>query len=346
MLTHPLRFVNSEFGGIKAFSHLPEGSAYPLPIGSVGFQKVLIMEHYYAANRHYREKFGTKVYKLALDGGFTCPTRDGTLDTRGCIFCSGAGSGDFAVSACGGTAAAIERAKAAVAAKNKGGRYIAYFQSYTGTYAPVSRLRALFLPAVLHPEVVALSVATRPDCLGPEVLALLEELNRIKPVYVELGLQTIQPQTAAYIRRGYPLSDYDAAVRALRGAGIEVIAHMILCLPGESPADMAATAAYIGRSGATGIKFQLLHVLRGTDLAADYLSGAFTLPTLEEYTPLLEQCIRVIPPDLVVHRLTGDGPKRDLIAPLWTGDKKHVLNTIRAAFDRDGLVQGSAYVRD
>jgi len=302
------------------------------------------MEHYYSLNRYYREKFGSKVYKLALDGGFTCPTRDGTLGTRGCIFCSGAGSGDFSVALPQGPCidAALDAAKQKVAAKHPSGKYIAYFQSYTNTYAPVSRLRELFLPVVLREDIVGLSVATRPDCLPDEVIALLAELNAVKPVSVELGLQTIHPETAAYIRRGYPLSVYDDALRRLKAAGLEVVVHMILCLPGESPGDMTATARYIGASGADGIKLQLLHVLQNTDLAADYLAGRFTLPTLEEYISLLEACLRVLPPNMVIHRLTGDGAKRDLIAPLWTGDKKHVLNEIRRAFDRDSLVQGEA----
>jgi len=300
------------------------------------------VEHYLSVNEHYKSKYGLKVYKIALDGGFTCPTRDGTKDTRGCIFCSGRGSGDFAVNCSEDIFRTIEQAVKKVSAKNPNGKYIAYFQNYTCTYAPVSRLREVFLPALNHPDVVGLSIGTRPDCLPEEVLDLLEELNRIKPVSVELGLQTIHPETAEYIRRHYPLEDYDRAVRELKTRNIETVVHMILGLPGESKEQMLRTAEYIGRSGADGIKFQLLHVLRGTDLAKEYEKGAFEVLSLEEYIGLLEDCIARIPPSMVVHRITGDGAKRDLIAPLWSADKKRVLNSIRQAFDRDGLRQGSS----
>ena len=294
---------------------------------------------YRSLNACLRERFGEKVYKLALDGGFTCPTRDGTLGTRGCIFCAG-GSGAFAVSADGGIDAAIETAKKVVAEKG-GKKYIAYFQSFTGTYAPVSRLRALYTACISNPEIVALAIGTRPDCLPDEVVALLSELNRIKPVWIELGLQTIHESTAEYIRRGYPLPVFDSAVHRLRTAGIEVVVHMIIGLPGETPDMMVETARYIGQSGADGIKFQLLHVLEGTDLAEDYRKGLFQVMSLEEYISVLEHCIEVIPAGLVVHRLTGDGAKRDLIAPLWSADKKGVLNAISRAFARDRVQQGS-----
>ena len=294
---------------------------------------------YRSLNACLRERFGEKVYKLALDGGFTCPTRDGTLGTRGCIFCAG-GSGAFAVSADGDIDAAIETAKKVVAKKG-GKKYIAYFQSYTGTYAPVSRLRALYTACISNPEIVALAIGTRPDCLPDEVVALLSELNRIKPVWIELGLQTIHESTAEYIRRGYPLPVFDRAVHRLRTAGIEVVVHMIIGLPGETPDMMVETARYIGQSGADGIKFQLLHVLEGTDLAEDYRKGLFQVMSLEEYISVLERCIEVIPAGLVVHRLTGDGAKRDLIAPLWSADKKSVLNAISRAFARDRVQQGS-----
>lgn len=296
------------------------------------------MIHYRSLNSFLREQFGEKVYKLALDGGFTCPTRDGTLDTRGCVFCAG-GSGEFAVPVSDDVNAAIEAAKKIVADKG-GKKFIAYYQSFTGTYAPVSRLRELYTKTLLHPEIVALSIGTRPDCLPDEVIALLAELNRKKPVWVELGLQTVHESTAEYIRRGYPLSVFEDAVRRLQEAGITVIVHMIIGLPGETPEMMVETARYIGASGAEGIKFQLLHVLKGTDLAIDYQSGRFQELSLEEYILVLEQCIEVIPPDMVVHRLTGDGAKRYLIAPSWSADKKYVLNEINRAFDRDHVLQG------
>ena len=278
------------------------------------------------------------MYKLALDGGFTCPTRDGMLETRGCIFCAG-GSGAFAESVGTDVYAAIERAKKRVAAKG-GKKFIAYYQNYTGTYAPLDRLRALYTETLAHPDVVALSIGTRPDCLPDEVVALLRELNTVKPVWVELGLQTVHEATADYIRRGYPLRVFDDAVKRLRGAGITVIVHMILGLQGETPEMMTETARYIGKSGADGIKFQLLHVLEGTDLAEVYRKGRFSVLSLEEYIRVLEQCVEAIPANMVVHRLTGDGAKRDLIAPLWSADKKHVLRAINEAFDRDDVWQG------
>ena len=294
---------------------------------------------YRSLNSYLLERFGEKTYKLALDGGFTCPTRDGTLDTRGCIFCAG-GSGDFSIPAWRDPEKAIEQAKALVAGKGAK-RYIAYFQSYTGTYAPIEKLRELYTKTLRHPDIAALSIATRPDCLGDEVMALLTELNREKPVWVELGLQTIHPETAAYIRRGYPLEVYDSAVRRLQEAGIETVVHMILGLPGETQDMMCETAEYIGKSGAQGIKLHLLHVLEGTDLEKDYQAGKFKVLSLDEYISALEACIESIPPEMVVHRLTGDGAKRFLVAPVWSADKKTVLNAINRAFERDHVMQGA-----
>ena len=302
------------------------------------------VEHYRSLNGWLRERFGEKVYKLALDGGFTCPTRDGTKGVGGCVFCAG-GSGDFSVPVGDDVYGAIEKAKTLVAGKGAA-KYIAYYQSYTGTYAPAERLRSLYARTVCHPDIVALSVATRPDCLGEEALALLAELNAVKPVWVELGLQTIHPETAEYIRRGYPLRAFDEALAELLARGITVVVHMIIGLPGETPEMMRRTAEYIGRSGAQGIKFQLLHVLEGTDLAADYLAGRFPVLTLEAYIGILERCLESIPREMVVHRLTGDGARRSLIAPLWSADKKRVLNEINRAFERDHLVQGSRLSAD
>lgn len=282
---------------------------------------------YRSANEYFSELFGCKVYKLALDGGFTCPNRDGTLGSRGCSFCL-AGSGDFAVPVGSDVSGAIDTAKHLVAGKG-GQKYIAYFQSFTNTYAPVEKLRSLYCAAIAHPDIAALSIGTRPDCLPAETVELLKDLNSVKPVFVELGLQTIHPETAKEIRRGYDLPVFDDAVNRLKTAGIHVIVHMIIGLPGETAEMMEKTAEYIGRSGADGIKFQLLHVLRGTDLAEEYLSGKFEVLTLEEYTDILVKCLKRIPPDMVVHRITGDGSKRDLIAPLWSSDKKRVLNAIR-----------------
>ena len=289
-------------------------------------------------NDRLREQYGTKVYKLALSSGCSCPNRDGTLGDRGCIFCDGAG----AFAAYGEIRGQLEQAKSRVVAKaGEGAKYIAYFQSFTNTYGPIDRLRSLYFAAIEPEEIVALSIATRPDCLGEEVLELLEELNRRKPVWVELGLQTIHPKTAAYIRRGYDLAVYEGAVAQLKARGITVIVHQILGLPGETADMMAETAQYIGQSGADGVKFHLLHVLRGTDLAADWEAGSFQTMELDEYIAVLEECVRQIPRDMVIHRLTGDGAKKDLLAPLWSGDKKRVLNAIHQAFLRDDVEQGS-----
>ena len=296
---------------------------------------------YRSLNEELREKFGGKVYKLALEGGFSCPNRDGKIGTGGCIFCLG-GSGDFAEKPSGNIFEQIEKAKARVEKKNPSGKYIAYFQSYTNTYAPVSYLRKLFSEAISYPDIVALSIGTRPDCLPEEVIELLSELNKIKPVWVELGLQTIHPKTAEYIRRGYPLEVFDSAVERLKKAGIYVIVHMIIGLPGETPEMIFETAEYIGKSGADGIKLQLLHVLSGTDLAKDFEAGKFRTLELDEYISILEECIRRLPSEMTIHRLTGDGAKRDLLAPMWSGDKKRVLNAIQTVFMQHDVEQGSA----
>ena len=279
-------------------------------------------------NQYCRKVFGEKMYKLSLNGGFTCPNRDGTLDTRGCIFCSAGGSGDFAPCAALPIELQIDEAKAKVASKYHGSRYIAYFQAFTNTYAPVDKLRLLYLPVITRDDIAVLSIATRPDCLGDDVLALLAELNRIKPVWVELGLQTTKPESIRYIRRGYETVVYDEAVRKLNAIGIHVITHVILGLPNETEADMLDTVRHVVSSGSGGIKLQLLHVLEGTDLAADYSAGMFRTMELNEYIALLKDCLALLPEDMVVHRLTGDGPKKSLIAPLWTGDKKRVINAI------------------
>ena len=273
---------------------------------------------------HYREKFGCKVYKLSLDGGFSCPNRDGTLGNGGCIFCTG--SGEFAEGGPEPIATQLERAKARVAAKNKGGKYIAYFQAFTNTYAPVERLRQLYFDAIAPEDIVGLSIGTRPDCLSEDVVALLAEVNARKPVSVELGLQTIHESTARYIRRGYDAEIYFDAVKRLKATGIEVVTHIILGLPGETTDMMLETTQAAVQAGTDGVKFHLLHVLRGTDLAKDYEAGKFQCLTLEEYGEILKQCVALLPENTVIHRITGDGAKRDLIAPLWSADKKRVLN--------------------
>ena len=280
-------------------------------------------------NDYLRRTFGCKVYKIALNGGFTCPNRDGSIGTEGCIFCSEGGSGEFAAAPSLSVKEQIEQGKKLVSGKEKDGKYIAYFQAYTGTYAPIDRLKRLYTEAINHPDVVALSIATRPDCLPEEVLHLLSELNRIKPVWAELGLQTIHERTASYIRRGYDLNVYDNAVTGLRENGIEVITHMIIGLPGESTEDMLETVRYICGSGATGIKLQLLHILKGTDLEKEYKAGRVKVLSEDAYIDILKQCVKLIPENVVIHRLTGDGDKRILVAPLWSGNKKHVWNRIQ-----------------
>ena len=281
---------------------------------------------YTTLSDHYRAKFGCKVYKLSIDGGFTCPNRDGTLGTGGCIFCSAAGSGEFAAGPDSSISAQLEKAKNRVSAKNKDGKYIAYFQSFTNTYAPVEILREKYLAAIAPEDIVGLAIGTRPDCLPEDVMALLSEINQIKPVTVELGLQTVHEPSVAYIRRGYVNQVYFDAVARLNAAHIEVVTHIILGLPGETAQMAAETTRQAVAAGTDGVKFHLLHVLRGTDLAADYEAGKFQCLTLEEYTQWLKLCLEEVPPSVVVHRLTGDGAKRDLIAPLWSGDKKRVLN--------------------
>ena len=275
---------------------------------------------------HYREKFGCKVYKLSLDGGFTCPNRDGTCGTRGCIFCAGDGSGAFAEGTCGNLLQQMEQAKRRVEAKNREGKYIAYFQSFTNTYAPAEYLRRLYTEAVAPEYIVGLSVGTRPDCLEDEVISLLAEINAVKPVSVELGLQTVHEETARYIRRGYDTAVYYDAVRRLKAAGLEVVTHIILGLPGETVQMMMETTRKAALAGTDGIKFHMLHVLRGTDLAREYEAGKVPVFTLEEYGEVLKACISCLPEHIVVHRITGDGAKKDLIAPLWSADKKRVLN--------------------
>ena len=275
---------------------------------------------------HYREIFGCKVYKLSLDGGFTCPNRDGTVGDRGCIFCAGDGSGAFAEQCCGSVAKQLEQAKKRVAAKNKEGKFIAYFQSFTNTYAPVEHLRKLYLEAVEPEDIVGLAIGTRPDCLEDDVVKLLAQINAVKPVSVELGLQTVHEETVRYIRRGYDTTVYFDAVRRLKEAGLDVVTHIILGLPGETVEMMMETGRQAVAAGTDGVKFHMLHVLRGTDLAEDYAAGKFQVLSLEEYGQVLKQCISCLPEHIVVHRITGDGAKKDLIAPLWSGDKKRVLN--------------------
>lgn len=296
---------------------------------------------YYSLDKYLKTTFGTKVYKLSLNGGMTCPNRDGTLGQRGCIFCSAGGSGEFAAPFDPDVNAQIERAKAYISKKYNADKFIAYFQAFTNTYAPVEYLEKLFYPAIERDDIVALSIATRPDCLPTDVVELLSKLNKVKPVWVELGLQTIHPDSAHYIRRGYPLEVYDDAMKKLRGTVDQIITHVILGLPNETCEDMLKTVRYVAASGATGIKLQLLHVIENTDLARDYRDGMFKTLEMDEYIDLLCDCVEALPRDMVIHRLTGDGPKKSLIAPLWSASKHTVMNTlIKTMVERD-IHQGS-----
>ena len=280
-----------------------------------------------------KEKFGTKVYRLALSSGATCPNRDGKVGVGGCSFCSEKGSGEFAIDVMD-LDLQIERAKALIAKKfpnsiNAADRkYIAYFQSFSNTYGDTKRLIGLFERAINKDEVVALSIATRPDCFSEEMLNSLERLNKIKPVWIELGLQTINENTARDFNRGYTLDVFEKTYTELKKRNFEVIVHMILGLPGESEEDMYATVKYLSKKNIDGIKIHGLHILKGTRLAGEYEKHPFKIMSLEEYTRVLINCLKLLPKDTVVHRMTGDGDKRVLIEPQWSADKKRVLNYI------------------
>ena len=292
---------------------------------------------YYSLNKYLKDTYGRKLYKISIDAGFTCPNRDGSIDTRGCIFCSGKGSGDFAEDRICSITQQIQSGKQRIIGKmpksinENEANFIAYFQAFTNTYASIDVLRDKYMEAYENPDIAIISIATRPDCINEEVVKLLSEINKIKSVWVELGLQTIHEKSADYIRRGYNLSVYDEAVKLLCDNGIEVITHVILGLPGESKEDMLETVSYVGKSGSKGIKLQLLHVLKGTDIAVDYENGKFNCLDMDEYIDIVCSALKVLPEDMVIHRMTGDGAKRDLIAPLWSMDKKRVLNSLNKA---------------
>lgn len=294
---------------------------------------------YYSLNEYLKGRFGEKVYKLSLDLGLTCPNRDGTLDTRGCIFCL-EGSSSFAMQV-GSVSERIENAKALIAKKTDARKFIAYFQSYTNTYAPTEYLKSIFTEVIMRDDIVALSIGTRPDCISDETLEMLSELNRIKPIWVELGLQTSNEKSVEYIRRCYPNEVYRNTVAKLNSVGIDVITHIILGLPNETLEDMLASVKFAVEAGTKGIKLQLLHILRDTDLYEDYKNGKFSALTLDEYIDILFECIKIIPKDIVIHRITGDAPKSHLIAPLWSADKKTVMNTINRELKLRNIIQGS-----
>ena len=295
---------------------------------------------YHSLDYMLRERYGEKVYRVALNGGMSCPNRDGTLGKKGCIFCSQGGSGDFAANAALSITEQINTQIKSLSSKRPIHKYIAYFQAYTNTYASLEYLETLYMEAITHPDIRILSIATRPDCLSEKILDLLENLNRIKPVWVELGLQTIHEESARYIRRGYELPVFENAVSELRKRGIDVIVHTILCLPNETEQDILKTIEYLNHQDIQGIKLQLLHVLKDTDLADIYLASPFYIPTPEEYYQLLGMCISHLRPDIVIHRLTGDGPKNLLIAPLWTCNKRQVLNQFQSYLKTHDIWQG------
>lgn len=294
--------------------------------------------YYYSLNEYLKEQYGHKIYKLALNGGMTCPNRDGLIDFRGCIFCSAGGSGDFATGLCD-----FDKAKELIKDKYSGSDFIAYFQSFTNTYAPVSYLEQLYMPIIKRDDVRILSIATRPDCLSDECIELLDKLNKIKPVWIELGLQTIHERTARYIRRGYSLDVFENAVSRLNKIGIRPIVHMIIGLPGESRDEILQTAAYLSHMNISGIKLQLLHVLKNTDLATDYNNGCFKVLELDEYISIVADILQILPADMVIHRITGDGPKNLLIAPLWSANKKNVLNSLNCYLRDNNIIQGSKF---
>lgn len=301
------------------------------------------MNRYYSFNEYCHRTFGEKVYRLSLNAGMTCPNRDGTLDTRGCAFCSSGGSGDFAPNATLSVTEQIEQAKQMLSAKTKCKKFIAYFQAFTNTYAPISKLRDVFGEAISHPDIVAVSIATRSDCLSDEVIALLAELNQKKPIWIELGLQTIYDNTLCAMRTHTTLAQFDDALFRLTQAQIPVIAHLILGLPGETKEMMKKSVAYLARSSIFGIKLQLLHILKGTELADIYERESFPTFSMEEYCDFVIDCVEMLPPHIVICRLTGDGPKKLLIAPLWSADKKKVLNTLNRRFVERDSWQGKEY---
>ena len=301
--------------------------------------------YFYSLNEYYRQKFGQKAYKISLNAGMTCPNRDGTLGNRGCIFCSQGGSGDFAASSLLPITEQISEAIEKVSAKYTGNCYIAYFQAFTNTYAPVERLRSIYMQAVSDQRIAGISIATRPDCLAPEVIDLLCEINEIKPLYIELGLQTTNETTSEYIRRGYTLGVFDDACQRLKKSGIPVVVHMIIGLPGESHDDYLKTAQHIASLNVHGIKIQLLHVLKNTDLASDFLMNKFNVLSIDEYVKSVVDIIEILPPGMVIHRITGDGPRNLLMAPLWSLDKKNVLNSITKEFRRRNTYQGKEYTQ-
>ena len=302
-------------------------------------------KRYYSLNDYCKKTFGEKVYRLSLNGGMTCPNRDGTYSTAGCLFCSEGGSGDFASSGDLSITKQIAQAKERISAKTNCRKFIAYFQAYTNTYAPVSYLRDIYMEAICQPEICAISIGTRSDCLGEEVISLLAELNTIKPVWVEIGLQSIHNATLSAMNTQTTIEQFEDALECLTEHQIPVIAHLILGLPNETREMMLESVKHVAALPISGIKLQLLHVLKNTPLAKIYETAPFPVLSMEEYCDLIIDCVELLPPDIVIHRLTGDGPKKLLIAPLWSGDKKRVLNTLNQRFAARDSWQGKSIER-
>lgn len=319
------------------------------------------MNPYYSLSDYLKDKYHKKLYKIAIDAGFTCPNRDGTLDTRGCIFCSAGGSGDFAIQRAAyptissqieqgvtlfGDKFVSKSSTKETGSRETGAEFIAYFQAYTCTYGSAAFLEKIYTEALEHEKIAGISIATRPDCLSDEVCSLLAKLKAKYPnkfIWIELGLQTIHEKTAIYIRRGYPLSVFEEAVNKMKIISIPVIVHVILGLPGETKDDMLSTIHYLNKWNIFGIKLQLLHILRGTDLAADYLSGAFEVLSQDAYIDIVIDCLEALSPKTIIHRVTGDGPKDLLIAPLWSANKRNVLNTLHHRIAKRSAYQGRTY---
>ncbi|MFP4697445.1 MAG: TIGR01212 family radical SAM protein [Eubacteriales bacterium] len=300
---------------------------------------------YYSFNNYLKEMYNSKVYKISLNAGFTCPNRDGTLSDTGCIFCSKGGSGDFASSEKLSISDQIEQGKKILSNKKTGKDFIAYFQAYTNTYAPIEKLKKVYYEAIIHPDIVGLSIATRPDCINDEVISLLNELNHHKKIWIELGLQTIHKETSNYIRRGYNLSVFEEVLESLNHLNIDVIVHLIIGLPKETRDMLLQTIDYIGMQKVQGVKMQLLHILEGTDLARLYKQNKVNVLSMDTYIDLLIDCIERLPPNIVIHRMTGDGPKKLLIAPKWSSNKKVVLNSIIKRFKERNTFQGKLYIK-
>ncbi|MFA9396663.1 MAG: TIGR01212 family radical SAM protein [Clostridiaceae bacterium] len=300
-------------------------------------------KRFYSLNQFLREKFGDKVYKISLDGGFSCPNRDGKISSKGCIYCSSRGSGDFAGNRQKSITDQFEEIKEIMEQKWKSNKFIAYFQAYTNTYAPVEVLREKYYEAISQQGVVALSIATRPDCLGDDVLDLIEEISKKIYTFVELGLQTVNEDTAKIINRGYPLNTFEEAMDKLNKRNIDVVTHVIFGLPGENKEDMLSTIRYLNDTKIKGIKIHLLHLLKNTPMVSLYENGELEFLGKEEYIDIVTESLTLLRDDIVIHRLTGDAPRDLLIGPMWSLKKWEILNAINKEMKEKDLYQSLYY---